>query len=236
MRATPARSTSSGTRPSGGTGTIAFVGPGGTVKTQANVTLGPGITVHGTSGSLDIISGSLTNQGTIDSDGGGTLAIAGNPGTSWTNASGGILQAEGGTLALGGPWSNAGQIVVNNSTLNLGNFADAWSDQGTITATSRTVNLGGSFTLVALGIFPRSGGTVNLTGTLDNTGTTLVLDATTGSWNLATGTLKGGTLATLDGTALTSTVEPRDARRRDPGRDGRRPSPAGHGGLPSPGP
>ena len=115
----------------GGTGTIAFVGPGGLVTSQANVTLGPGITVHGTSGSLHILTGSLTNQGTIDSDG-GTLAIYGNPGTSWTNASGGILQAEGGTLTLGGAWSNAGQIVVNNSTLNLGDFANAWSNQGTI--------------------------------------------------------------------------------------------------------
>jgi hypothetical protein len=45
-----------------GTGTISFVGPGGTVKTLANVTLGPGITVHGTSGSLGIITGTLTNQ------------------------------------------------------------------------------------------------------------------------------------------------------------------------------
>src|SRR5439155_838892 len=35
----------------------------------------------------------------------------------------------------------------------------------------------------------RNGGTVNLLGTLDNSGTTLTLD---GAWNLAGGTIKGG--------------------------------------------
>src|SRR5262249_51556933 len=35
-----------------------------------------------------------------------------------------------------------------------------------------------------------------------NTGTTLLLDATTGSWNLSGGTLKGGTYAAADGAAL----------------------------------
>ena len=74
----------------GGTGTLAFVGLGGTLESLANVTLGPGITVHGTSGVLFILTGSLTNQGTIEADGGGTLDIHGNPGTSWTN--GGVLQ------------------------------------------------------------------------------------------------------------------------------------------------
>src|SRR5262249_42475304 len=90
------------------------------------------------------------------------------------------------------------------STLKLGSSTDVWSNQGTIAATSSTVSLGGSFTLATMGIFQRSGGTVNLTGTLDNTGTTLVLDATTGAWNLTSGTLKRGAVATLDGIALTS--------------------------------
>src|SRR5206468_12590681 len=51
------------------------------------------------------------------------------------------------------------------------------------------------FTLASLGTFTRSGGTVNVTGTLNNAGTTLALDATTGSWNLAGGTVSGGTVA-----------------------------------------
>jgi hypothetical protein len=43
-----------------------------------------------------------------------------------------------------------------------------------------------------LGSFQRSGGTVNLTGKLDDTGTTLTLNPTTGSWNLAGGAIKNG--------------------------------------------
>ena len=144
---------------------------------------GSGVTVHGLGGHITVVSGSLTNQGTIDADGGGTITILDNQGTSWTNASGGILKADGGTLSLSGTWSNDGQIVVNNSVLNLG----------------------GSFTTAGLGSYTRSGGSINLAGSLDNTGATLVLDAATGSWNLRGGTLKGGTLATLDGTALAAT-------------------------------
>ena len=50
-----------------------------------------------------------------------------------------------------------------------------------------------------IGTFTNSGGTVNLTGTLNNTASTLTLNATTGSWNLAGGTISGGTLAFADG-------------------------------------
>ena len=40
-----------------------------------------------------------------------------------------------------------------------------------------TINLGGTFTVPGLGTLVRTGGTVNVIGTLDNTGTTLDLDA-----------------------------------------------------------
>jgi hypothetical protein len=70
------------------------------------------------------------------------------------------------------------------------------------------VNLGAqtAFTLANLGTFSRSNGTVNLTGTLDLTGTTLALDATTGSWNVSPGgSLKGGLVTATGGAALTLT-------------------------------
>ena len=44
---------------------------------------------------------------------------------------------------------------------------------------------GGVFTQTALGSFTRTGGTVNLTGTLNNAGGTLLLTDATGSWRLA---------------------------------------------------
>ena len=46
---------------------------------------------------------------------------------------------------------------------------------------------------------------MNLIGTLDNTGTTLALDATTGSWNLLGGTINGGTLSESGGSELVFT-------------------------------
>ena len=59
--------------------------------------------------------------------------------------------------------------------------------------------------------FSRTGGAVNLTGKLTNTGDTLALNATTGSWNLVGGTITGGTVsvtggADLIGTTTTSTL------------------------------
>ena len=60
----------------------------------------------------------------------------------------------------------------NSGILTLGG---TWSNTGTISESRATVNLGGLFTPAGLGTFNRSGGTVNLTGTLDSTGTTLAL-------------------------------------------------------------
>ncbi len=99
-------------------------------------------------------------------------------------------------MTLNGTWSNAAgsTIAASGATLNLGNSSNVWSNAGTISAVNSTVNLGGQFTLAALGTFNRTAGTVNLVGTLNNTGTTLALNATTGSWNLVGGTLASGTL------------------------------------------
>jgi hypothetical protein len=129
-----------------------------------------------------MISGSITNRGTIRADAGGQIRVSGG---SLTNAVGGVLSADGGTLSLATDWFNAGRIVVNNSTLNLG----------------------GSFTTDGIGSITRTGGTINLVGLLDNTGSTLVLDATTGSWNLNFGfaELRGGNLVTSGSAALVFT-------------------------------
>ncbi len=62
------------------------------------------------------------------------------------------------------------------------------------------MNLGGTFALADLGTFNRSGGKVylgyNLSGVLNNAGTTLALDDATGSWVLNGGTIRGGTITT----------------------------------------
>jgi hypothetical protein len=163
--------------------------------------------------------GSLTKSGgtgtseigvTFNQTGAGTTAVpSGTLSLTGGGSDSGRFAVSGGaTLSLGGAFTlgSTSQVSAINSTLNLGDSGNAWSNHGTITATSSTVNLGGDFTLAALGSFARSGGTVNLTGTLDNTGTTLALTAATGSWDLLGGTLKGGTVTEAGGAELAFTT------------------------------
>src|SRR5205814_2219 len=70
----------------------------------------------------------------------------------------------------------------------------AASGGGTATGIS-TLNLGGRFATGGLGTLTRTGGNINLTGTLNNAGALLQLGAAPvpGSWNLMGGTIVGGT-------------------------------------------
>ena len=170
--------------------------------------------------------GTFTNDGTLEATSGGSLSVsdlAGNIGAATVSGSGssltlngtnyvnnlGLTAPAGTTLALNGTWINpAGQtITATGATLDLGDQSssstNAWFNAGTISATNSTVNLGGSFTLASLGTFNRSGGTVNLTGTLTGN---LAFSSATGSWNLAGGTIAGGTISGTDGAELVLTV------------------------------
>ncbi len=72
-----------------------------------------------------------------------------------------------------------------------------------------TVNFGGAFTTAAmnLGQFTRTGGAVNITGTLDNSSTgPLNLNATTGSWTLNAGVISGGIINETGGASLGMTT------------------------------
>ena len=205
-----------GTQTLGGTGSVVFgttpddllqVGP----TAGSHLTIGPNILLRGTSGTVGYRNGfpgsadvTFTNQGTIRADTpGGAITVNGS---GWTNA--GTLEATGGgslnlfsTAAAGPAWTSATPLtVVGGGTLDL--RGPGWSTAG-ITATGSTVNLGGSFAAADLGTFNRTGGTVNLTGTLANAGQTLALDATSGSWQLATGgVIDGGRVTTADGATL----------------------------------
>ena len=167
-----------GTQTLGGTGTVAFTDNNASnalyAGSNSTLTIGPNVTVHGTAGQINnngpgtTGSGTFINQGTIHAD------------------------VAGGSILLNGVgWSNSGSIeAINGSTVTL---AGTWSNTGTIEETASTLNLGGSFTL---GTFTRTGGTVNQTGTLNNTGRNLALDETMGSWTVTGGRITGGTLST----------------------------------------
>ena len=127
-----------------------------------------------------------------------------------------VLGAAGylGYVPSDGYYGNLGSsdaLLVNKGMINADaaggvtiNVPGGFTNQGTIEATSGgTLNLGGSVT--QLGTFNSNGGTVNLTGTLQNSGSTLVSTAATGSLALLGGTVNGGTISESGGAELVMT-------------------------------
>ena len=144
----------------------------------------------------------LSGTGTVVFSGSGNNAIEaqgtgpGNTAATLTVASG--LALSGGAGRIGGYYSN--DTFVNDTTVTFSsgtlNLSGAnWVNNGTITVTSGVVGLGGSFTPAALGHFNASGATVDLTGTLNNSGNTFTLASGLGTWYLIGGAINGGTLA-----------------------------------------
>jgi hypothetical protein len=197
----------------GGTGAVVFgthvydflrAGP----TSGSSLTIGPGVTVRGHTGAvgysiywLGPTDVTFTNQGTIQADTtGGTISLGGN---NWTNT-GTVEATGGGSLNLTAPangWASTTPVTIDGGgSLTLG--GTGWTTPG-ITLTDSTLNLGGTFTRADLGTLTRTGGTVNITGTLDNN--TLALDATTGPWQLSGGTLAGGTVTTAGTDTLVGT-------------------------------
>jgi hypothetical protein len=170
-----------------------------TIQPPGTMIIASTVSIHGQNGGL--FGSAIINQGTISSDTAGSIISV----DSITNQ-GTMTATGGGELRFGGTWTNASIISATGGTLDLGQGTASWTNTGTISANDSTVNLGGVFTLPALGQFTRSDGIVNLVGTLDNTGTTLALNATTGSWNLSGGTIKNGTLNASGGQDLIATV------------------------------
>jgi hypothetical protein len=200
----------------GGSGSISFEGTTGserylTIEGTGQLTLAAGFTVRGGRGRIghQVEAGGanvLVNEGTILADvSGQTLNIQPSSTGSFSNS--GVMEARnGGSLTVGGGsgWSSSGTITADAATVS---FSTAWSNSGTISSQNNsTVNLGGSFTRSGLGTFNRSGGIVNLTGTLNNSGAELTLDAASGSWRLLGGTINGGTINFADGQTLVTTT------------------------------
>ena len=166
------------------------------------LTIGAGITIHGKSGEIfsNTATESIVNLGTIDADVSGGSILVNNGLGNITNQ--GLIEA-----------TNGDSVTISNLTNSLGKTISAngasvtlngnWTNAGIISTTNNaTLNLGGAVSRAALGTFNRSGGTVNLTGTLTGG---LPLDAGTGSWNLAGGTIQGGRVDESDGSVLALT-------------------------------
>jgi len=181
-----------------GTG-VFFLGSGNNgIAGNADITLGPDITLSGYVGRFR--PGSvLTNEGTVHSNLPGEL-IFGAAGMTVIN-NGVMKGTDSGSIGIDGNWTNNSSITIQDGgTLNL---YGTYDNQGTIVATDSTVNLNGEFTMAGLGSFSRTGGTVTIQGTLNNA-TGLLLDSTTGGWLINGGRINGGVIETLDGVSLST--------------------------------
>ena len=182
-----------------GTGEFLLGSGNNGIAGNADITLGPDITLRGYVGRFN--PGSiLINEGTVHSDLPGEL-IFGAAGMTVIN-NGVMKGTDSGSIGIDGNWSNNGSITIQDGgTLNL---SGTYNNMGTIASTDSTVNLGGEFASDGVGNFSRTGGSVRITGTMDN-GPGLVLDSTTGSWEIGGGRVVGGVLDTLDGTLFAAT-------------------------------
>lgn len=162
----------------------------------------------------DSVYGEIVFEGTQTLSGSGTVTFggdslnglyAGGGGTSTLTIGSGIsIVGTQGNLASF--HFNSQESIINEGTIDVDMLTiDAfdWMNDGTINADSAAVTLDGSFSTAALGNFSALGGTVELEGTLDNTGDTLNFAAGLGGdWLLRGGTIQGGTLDTSDGSRL----------------------------------
>ena len=149
----------------------------------------------------------VVNEGTLRAESGGSLSI------NHLDDAAGLSIEGGGALTLDGTWKNTGALTADGSTLILNG---QWDNTGAINATDSNVQLGGTFTLADLGTFNRTGGLVQLTGILENTGQTLALNAATGSWQIDGGQIIGGRITTADGAVLEAEDDSTlDSRLRD---------------------
>jgi fibronectin-binding autotransporter adhesin len=147
------------------------------------------------------LSDTLINQGLISGAiSGGTLTLGGYG--TFINA-GTVTVGNGDTLVIDPySFSNTGTISLSGgATAIIGAPANpwglipAWSNTGTIAASNATVVLAGTVHTGQIGRITDTGGTIALTGTLINTGSTLTL----GSGGLLpalslSGTIQGGTI------------------------------------------
>jgi len=153
---------------------------GGSAANAAVLTIGPGITVRGTQAGFlrgTFAPDSIINQGTILSETPNkTVTIS----AAFNNQ--GTVSSSDGAIVLNGNWVNtSGTFELSGA----GRF-----------------DFGGTFTTASLGTIHRTGGTINVTGTLDNSNATLALNAGTGSFQLTAGVIKNGTITAVDGTGL----------------------------------
>ena len=205
------------------TGNYASVGSSGGYGAASIVNDGT-IDVETTSNRLTLNAGSFINAGSIEVAGTSALSVQT---ASFTNSAGGVITgAQGSSLVLGNgsstqSFSNLGTIAATGATVTF-YWNGPSSQTGTLSIAQSTVDLYGDFTTAMLAPFAGQGDTIQIYGTLDNTGSTLAVGAGTALGTLALengGTIVGGTIqdagsgvnfagGTLDGVTYQGALNP----------------------------
>lgn len=174
---------------------VTLVGSGGIIGSGA-LTIAADMVVD-PAGEVSLLGTALVNDAGISVSAGNVVSLSAY-GTVTNTASIGV--SGGGLLIDGTGFVNTGTIAISNDGwLQFGDYAPygigTLDNPGGIAldATS-TLIAGGSVTVAELSSMQLSGGTIDLTGVFDASGTSLVLDGT-GPWaNLQASTIVGGTL------------------------------------------
>ncbi len=161
------------------------LGTGSTLDVQNGLTLANSATVFDNSGSTLGFESGLTAGQTLG--GAGTLQlwndVTGQSGLLFDYDSTGALTIGSGITVegagvIGGSGTLANQGTLNASavgqTLDLGVGGLNWGNTGTINIDGGTLNLGGNFTTAGLGSLNYSSGQVEISGIINNVGSTLV--------------------------------------------------------------
>jgi hypothetical protein len=175
----------------------------------ASLTLGPAVTIQqsGISAQIessDQIGDVVTNRGTINAGvAGGTFTIGirqGVPGGTFVNA-GTIAVTNTDIVDIGQKtFQNTGSITVASGASLYIDGLGSWSNSGTITDNGGSVIIASAFTTASLAGVSRTGGTVTLSGALDNTGATLNVGPGTSLGALVfKGSVTGGIIADSGG-------------------------------------
>lgn len=151
----------------------------------------------------------FVNQGTINANVSSSTGIQVSGLNSFSNE-GTINVSNGGrfvSVASAGSFSNSGTVsVVGAGSLFALRNAN-WTNSGMISVTDGTIELGGSTTTADAGIGAgrisgNADSTLNVTGTIDNTGASISSDSFAGDFRLSGGRLLGGSLLNVGGSEL----------------------------------
>ena len=173
----------------------------GSGVTGQSLQIGAGVTVQGYGSLTDINNAPITNAGKVISNM-VAQAFTINP-SAFTNN--GTMTSAAGTLSISpATFTNNGTVntAAGTTTLSAGNWTNA---AGILQlGMGGTLNLGSSMSVASIGTINRNGGSINLTGTYNNTGLALDIGDTglfmTGGLTSLSGAIVGGTLSNSNAT------------------------------------